>query len=129
MKTLGCRKTTLCYLVLTIFFAILFSTIPLSTIAEDISGINVLKQMSRNFAQIAERTSPAVVGLEVEKTIEQNSPFGGDRFYDPFDDDFSTFSFEDVHHANAPHIAARLAQRLNKRHRVQVLLFQQMDIY
>jgi serine protease Do len=49
--------------------------------------------MSRNFSQIAERTSPAVVGLEVEKTIEQSSPFGEDRFYDPFDDDFFDFFF------------------------------------
>jgi serine protease Do len=72
-------------------FIILLLITPL-TIAEDTKSIDTLRQMGKAFASIAEKTSPAVVAIKVEKRVTVNypsfqSPFGDEPF-DPFSDDF-----------------------------------------
>jgi len=65
-------------------------------ICEDVSSIDTLRQMGKAFATIAGQASPAVVGLEVEKTISYQQPsIEGWPFGDPFspfeDDPFDHF--------------------------------------
>jgi len=66
----------------------LFTT-PLSALAADPDSIAALRQMGKAFSSIAEKASPAVVGLKAEKIVTQdsqtyqNSPFGDD-FYEYF---------------------------------------------
>ena len=67
---------------------LLFST-PFSALAADPDSIAALRQMGKAFTSIAEKASPAVVGLRAEKVVTQdsqiyqNSPFGDD-FYEYF---------------------------------------------
>ena len=67
---------------------LLFST-PFCALAADPDSIAALRQMGKAFSSIAEKASPAVVGLKAEKTVSQdsqayrNSPFGDD-FYEYF---------------------------------------------
>jgi len=67
---------------------LLFIT-PLSAFGEDKSSIDTLRQMGKAFADIAEKASPAVVGIQAKQLITEDYltmrdwPFG-----DPFDDDF-----------------------------------------
>ena len=65
-------------------------------ICEDAGSIDTLRQMGKAFATIAEQASPAVVGLEVEKTVSYQQPsVEGWPFGDPFspfeDDPFEHF--------------------------------------
>ena len=68
---------------------LLLFTTPLSALAADPDSIAALRQMGKAFSSIAEKASPAVVGLKAEKTVAQdsqtyhNSPFGDD-FYEYF---------------------------------------------
>jgi serine protease Do len=68
---------------------LLLFTTPLSALAADPDSIAALRQMGKAFSSIAEKASPAVVGLKAEKVISQdsqtyhNSPFGDD-FFDYF---------------------------------------------
>jgi len=68
---------------------LLLFTIPFSALAADPDSIAALRQMGKAFSSIAEKASPAVVGLKTEKTVTQdsqtyrNSPFGDD-FYEYF---------------------------------------------
>jgi len=62
------------------------------------SPIDSLRQMGKAFAKISEKASPAVVGIEAERSIRQQdypsmreSPFGGPM--DPFDEDFFDYFF------------------------------------
>jgi serine protease Do len=62
---------------------------PLPALAKD-GGIESLRQTSKAFADVAKKVSPAVVFIQVEKTVEQGnaqffSPFGPGT---PFGDDF-----------------------------------------
>jgi serine protease Do len=71
--------------------------LPLSAFAEEKTSIDTLRQLGRAFAEIAEKASPAVVTIKVEKriTVEYpsfQSPFG-DQFFDPFSDDFFDYFF------------------------------------
>jgi serine protease Do len=68
---------------------VVFSLIsPLSALAEDPKSIDILRQMGKAFASIAEKDSPAVVSIKANQAITQTysreSPFGNS----PFDDDF-----------------------------------------
>lgn len=60
-------------------------------------SIDLLRQIGKAFAKIAEKASPAVVGLEAQRTVVreytpfEESPFG-DQF-DPFGDDFWNYFF------------------------------------
>ncbi len=74
------------------FLILLFFIAPLRASSEDTNGISTLRQMSNAFSRIAEKASPAVVGIKAEKTITAYYPTlpewpFGDPF-DPFDDDF-----------------------------------------
>ena len=42
--------------------------------AEDRSDIDILRKMGKAFASIAEKASPAVVGLRSERSVTQQSP-------------------------------------------------------
>ena len=54
--------------------------------AQDAANVDILRRMGKAFATIAEKTSPAVVGLKTEKNIgSQESPY---EPLDPFGDDF-----------------------------------------
>lgn len=65
--------------------------LPLSAVAQDTASVDILRQMGKAFAQIAEKASPAVVRVETKKTITQEystnpfqSPFFDDDFFDHF---------------------------------------------
>jgi serine protease Do len=70
-------------------FLILSMTVPL-TLAEDSKSIDTLRQLGKAFAGIAEKASPAVVGIKANQAITQTYsplpdwPFGNS----PFDDEF-----------------------------------------
>lgn len=77
-------------------FVTLLLIAPLA-IAEEEKSIDTLRQLGKAFATIAEKTSPAVVSIRVEKRITVNtpsfqSPFGDNQF-DPFSDDFFDYFF------------------------------------
>jgi len=61
-------------------------TAPISALAADPDSIASLRQMGKAFSSIAEKASPAVVGLQAEKVVTQDSqtyyesPFGDDLF-------------------------------------------------
>lgn len=87
------RKSSRFILVSTLFLLLLF-TAPPSAFAQSKESIAALKQMGKAFASIAEKTSPAVVGLRAEKTFTHpytESPFGNQ--FDPFSDDLFDFFF------------------------------------
>ena len=68
---------------------LLLFTTSFSALAADPDSIAALRQMGKAFSSIAENASPAVVGLQAEKTVSRdsqtyrNSPFGDD-FYEYF---------------------------------------------
>jgi serine protease Do len=79
------KKSLSRYYVISAFLILLLLFIPLSAAAQDTNSINLLRQMGKAFTQIAEKASPAVVGIKASQTITQqlpNWPFG-----DPFSDD------------------------------------------
>ena len=87
-------KTSLRILVISTLFILLISS-PVSVFAESKDSIATLRQMGKAFASIAEKASPAVVGVKSERTITREyrqSPFG-DQFGDPFGDDLYEFFF------------------------------------
>ena len=96
MQTLGPGKSKVLSrtIVISTLSLFLLFILPLSALAQDTESIATLRQMGKAFAEIAERTSPAVVGVEVERTVAQDyiteSPFGP---MDPFEDDFFGFFF------------------------------------
>lgn len=77
------------YIVISTFLIILFIS-PLSVFAQDPGSIATLKQMGKAFSSIAEKTSPAVVGLKSERIVVQDTqslrewPFG-EQYSDPFE--------------------------------------------
>jgi len=84
------------YFVSSTFFLVLLFIAPLSAFAEDKDSIDTLRRMGKAFASIAEKASPAVVGLKTEKTVTQQSIFDESPFgeqFDPFNDDFFDFFF------------------------------------
>jgi serine protease Do len=84
-------RKRMCRLNLILIWFVVFSLIwPVSTFGEDEKSIDTLRQLGRAFAQIAEKTSPAVVAIKVEKKItitSPQSPFGFQQL-DPFSQDF-----------------------------------------
>jgi len=79
------------YLVISTLFVFLLFITPLPASAQDTGSIDTLRQMGKAFAEIAEKASPAVVGIKATRVeIQQYStmpdwPFGGP--FDPFEDD------------------------------------------
>jgi serine protease Do len=86
------------HLVIAGAFLLLF-VVPLSVWAQDEQSITTLRQMGKAFASIAEKASPAVVGVQVEKTVKASDSSQmrewsfGDPF-NPFDDDFFKYFFQ-----------------------------------
>jgi serine protease Do len=74
-------------LVLLIVFSLI---VPTLVIAEDSKSIDTLRQLGKAFASVAEKASPAVVGIKANQVVTQNysplpdGPFGNT----PFDDEF-----------------------------------------
>jgi serine protease Do len=81
--------------ILTSLLILLVASLP--AFPENKDSIDTLRQIGKAFAKIAEKASPAVVGLEAQRTVVreytpfENGPFG-DQF-DPFGDDFWNFFF------------------------------------
>jgi len=75
------------YLTISTLFLLLFFVAQPWAFAQDPGSVAALKQMGKAFSSIAEKTSPAVVGVKSEKTVTrgysmpQDSPFGDDFFY------------------------------------------------
>lgn len=63
---------------------LLLFTTPLSAIAADPDSIAALRQMGKAFSSIAEKASPAVVGLQAEKIASQDSQTYQNDFYEYF---------------------------------------------
>jgi len=69
--------------------AVVLLALPLSVWAEDEQSIATLRRMGKAFASIAEKASPAVVGVRAEKKVESRYPSRGM----PFDDDLFEYFF------------------------------------
>ena len=71
--------------------------VPLPTFAKEADSIDALRQMGKAFAKIAEKASPAVVGIKVEKkTSDEGYPSlrqSPGTPFDPFEDDFFDYFF------------------------------------
>ncbi len=75
--------------VISAFLIVLLLTIAPSAPAQDTSSIDTLRQMGKAFATIAEKASPAVVGIKANQTFTQEYSTMPDwPFGDPFGDDF-----------------------------------------
>lgn len=92
------NKNSSRYIVISTLFLLLLFIAPLSVYAQNNNSIDTLRRMGKAFAIIAEKASPAVVGLKSERTVTREYstfrdwPFG-DPFSDPFGDDFFDFFF------------------------------------
>jgi len=91
------KSTPRLFLISTVL-AISLMIVPLPAFAKDADSVDTLRQMGRAFAKIAEKASPAVVGIKVEKkTADEEysrinpSPYGSP--FDPFEDDFFDYFF------------------------------------
>ena len=91
------NKTSSHYPLILVLLTLLFSITPLPTFAEDTRSIDTLRQMGKAFAQIAEKASPAVVGITATQVVAQDYPTMRERPFgqpfDPFEDDFFDFFF------------------------------------
>lgn len=88
---LHCRRSAASKrnLISVVFAALLFLA-PLTAVAEDSKSIDTLRRMGKAFASIAEKASPAVVGIRANQVVTQRySQIPDWPFGDPFfDDDF-----------------------------------------
>lgn len=84
------NKITFGRLSIPLIFVLFAATVPV--FGQDTSSIDILRKMGKAFASIAEKSSPAVVGLKSERSgtrdypAMRQSPFG--EPFDPFSDDF-----------------------------------------
>ncbi len=96
ISSLQQSKTRSRYIVISTLLILLF-IVPLSAFAEDENSVTALRQIGKAFTSIAEKTSPAVVGLKAERTVTREySPFRDSPFgepFDPFEDDIFDFFF------------------------------------
>jgi serine protease Do len=91
MQTVSFRqnKTSAHFRVISASLILLLLITSPSAFAEDTESINTLRQMGKAFAKIAEKASPAVVGISAKQVVVQEYPTFHDwPFADPFDDDF-----------------------------------------
>ncbi len=93
MHTLFNQKSkTSHYLVLSIAILLFVFLWPVSVLGQEKNSIAALKETGKAFANIAEKTSPAVVGLKADRVIIREYPFMRewplDEQLDPFSDDF-----------------------------------------
>jgi len=91
------NKTSLHYPLILVLLTLLCFITPLPNFAEDTRSIDTLRQMGKDFAQIAEKASPAVVGITATQVVAQDYPtmrewpFG--QPFNPSEDDFFDFFF------------------------------------
>lgn len=71
-------------------------TLPVTAFADDEQSIDALRRMGKAFASIAEKTSPAVVGIKATKVVRGDSRRNDS--YSPFNDDLFEYFFR----RNAP---------------------------
>ena len=99
METAICKKNerNLRNLAIPIVFLMFLLITPLSAFSQDTNSINMLREMGKAFAQIAEKASPAVVAIKVENKARRQDyptmqspfdspfePFGNDEFFERF---------------------------------------------
>jgi serine protease Do len=102
-----------------ISFVVFSLSWPAAGLAEDSKSIDTLRQLGKAFSKIAEKASPAVVAIKVEKHIAVNypqyqSPFGNVPF-DPFSDHFFNYFFR----RQMPQQPQRMPKQSPKREFVQ----------
>lgn len=69
-------------------------TLPVTALAEDEQSIQALRSMGKAFASIAEKTSPAVVGVRATKSVRSDSRQDSSGApYSPFDDQMFEYFF------------------------------------
>jgi serine protease Do len=81
------KKHTRLFVISTLF--LLFTT-PFYALGADPNSINALQQIGKAFSSVAEKASPAVVGLKAEQVVSQDSQ---SYFESPFGDDFFRYFF------------------------------------
>lgn len=93
MHGLRSRKRISRYSAISLFLLVSLFVSSIPAIAQDSDSIATLRRMGKAFASIAEKASPAVVGIEAEKVVTRrdisifrDSPFS--EPFSPFDDDF-----------------------------------------
>ena len=85
------------FAVMGLVFALILPLTPFAAHGQDRESIATLRSMGDAFAKVANRASPAVVGIRVKKTVSQTTfpmdewPFGSP--FDPFGEDFFNFFF------------------------------------
>jgi serine protease Do len=90
-KTKTLTSICVCLALLFVFVSPAFS--------QDSGSIVTLRQMGKAFATIADKASPAVVGVVAERKVSQGysrqfeSPFDEPFFFDPFNDDLFDYFF------------------------------------
>ena len=70
---------------------------PLAGFAEDEQSIATLRQMGRAFASIAEKASPAVVGIQATQVVKAGSSSQGRSYGDPsnpFEEELFKYFFD-----------------------------------
>ncbi|MCW8860392.1 MAG: DegQ family serine endoprotease [Deltaproteobacteria bacterium] len=76
------------YLIFTALFALLLAIVGITPVAAQDAGLESLRETGKAFRSVAKQVSPAVVYIQVEKEVEQQSmgsnPFGGHPFGDEF---------------------------------------------
>jgi len=113
ISTFKQKKSFSRYPVISTFFILLIFFSSLPAFAQDTSSIDTLRQMGKAFASIAEKASPAVVGLKAEKTITRQYslrewPFGDS--FDPFQDDLFDYFFRRAPRERPPRREYRIPQ-------------------
>ncbi|MEN6576826.1 MAG: Do family serine endopeptidase [Phycisphaerales bacterium] len=72
---------------------LLVCTIPITVFAEEEQSVAALRQMGKAFTAIAEKSSPAVVGVRAVKTGRGSSRSDSMEQYSPFDEDLFEYFF------------------------------------
>jgi serine protease Do len=95
MKITTLKQKKTCLLISSLFVLCIF-VIPISAVAQEDKSIETLRSMGKAFADIAQKASPAVVGLKAERSVTRQystrqSPFG--EPFDPFQDDIFQYFF------------------------------------
>ncbi len=92
------NKKALGRVLISVFLINVFLLLPGLVFGQEQGSIDALRQMGKAFAGIAEKASPAVVGVKAERTVTQEqSGFHDGPFGDPFDDEFFKFFFGPQH--------------------------------
>lgn len=89
-------KTLSFYRTISVSLILLLLIIPTTAFSKDSESIDTLRQMGKAFADIAEKASPAVVGIKAKQVVSREysvSPDGPFGPFDPFEDDFFDYFF------------------------------------